>query len=269
MNTLFMFSIIVSVIFQIELVAAETVQNKWGMTLVKIHAGEFKMGLDDYDAAIMEVPVPKENSLRDELPQHTVRISQDFYIAQTEVTQQQWLSIMQNRPGPAEYWQQKNWKVLPVISVSWRMADRFIKEINKLDNQYRYRLPTEAEWEYVARAGSDEYTPVPIEDLDEYAWFINNSGDEQQVVATRKANAYGVHDMLGNVWEWTSDWYAADAYLTNRKVNPAGPQTGTAKVRRGGAYHCPIHLVRPGYRVANTPSVAFDVTGLRVVAEKR
>ena len=249
--------------------AQQSLENRWGMVFVRIPAGEFKMGLDDYESALMEIPEPGENALRNELPQHTVRITRDFYIGQTEVTQWQWLSIMENRPGPAEYWQQPNWRQLPVVEISWQMASRFVEEINKMDKHYRYRLPTEAEWEYVARAGSDEYSPVPLEELEDYAWFINNSGDEQQPVATRKANAFGVYDMLGNVWEWVSDWYAPDAYSRHSLNDPTGPPEGTARVRRGGSYHCPVHLVRPGYRVSNTPLVAYDVTGFRLVLEKR
>ena len=252
----------------IEAPVIESVQNKWGMTLVKIHSGEFKMGLQDYTSALMDVPEPKKNELRDELPRHTVKISKDFYIGQTEVTQKQWLAIMENRPGPEKYWKQTDWESLPVVSVNWYMAQRFVEEINKMDDEFTYRLPSEAEWEYVARAGSAEDRPIATENLESYAWFINNSGDEQQPVASRKANAFGVHDMLGNVWEWVSDWYAPDTYTKTTRQDPLGPENGQARVRRGGSYHCQIHLMRPGYRAANKPDVAYEVTGFRVVAEK-
>jgi formylglycine-generating enzyme required for sulfatase activity len=249
--------------------SVEIMENQWAMKFVKISAGNFKMGLNDYVSALMEVPEPKENELKDELPQHQVKITHDFYMGQTEITQQQWLGIMQNKPGPKKFWKQSNWKTLPVVSVSWFMAARFTEEINKLDKHYRYRLATEAEWEYVARAGSGEFRPVAIENLEDYAWFINNSGDVQQPVASKKPNAFGVYDMLGNVWEWVDDWYAPDAYAAKGRSNPVGPKKGISKVRRGGSYHCQVHLIRPGYRAANKPEVAYEVSGFRVVAEKR
>jgi len=249
--------------------AGNTLENQWGVKFIKISAGKFHMGLNDYELALMEVPDAKPNELKDELPEHTVILNHDFYIGQTEITQQQWFVVMENKPGPEKFWQQTDWKSLPVVSVNWFMAKRFVEEINKLDDQYRYRLPSEAEWEYVARAGSDELRPVPIDVLEDYAWFINNSGDVQQVVASRRPNAFGVYDMLGNVWEWVDDWYAPDTYSKNNRTNPTGPQQGFSKVRRGGSYHCPVHLIRPGYRAANKPGVGYEVTGFRVVAEKK
>ena len=257
------------VLFNVNVYAFDVIENQWDMQFVKIPAGSFKMGLDDLPSALMEVPEPKDNELRDELPVHTVNISTDFFIARTEITQQQWFSLMDNKPGPKKFWNRANWKTLPVVSVNWFMAERFIKEINKLDKQYRYRLPTETEWEYVARAGSNEIRPVEIEFLEDYAWFINNSSDEQHSVATRKANAFGVYDMLGNVWEWVDDWYAPDAYEKHADNNYKGPDTGRSKVRRGGSYHCPVHLIRPGYRGANKPGIAYEVTGFRLIAEER
>ena len=73
--------------------------------------------------------------------------------------------------------------------------------------------------------------------------------------------------MLGSVWEWVEDWYAADTYTRDPRIDPEGPQKGKSKVRRGGSYHCPLHMVRPGYRSANPPATAYDVFGLRVIAE--
>jgi len=251
--------------------AADSLVNQWGMKFVQIPPGEFKMGLLDRDAALMELPEVKPSSLQDELPRHPVKITQAFYMGVTEITQQQWLSIMENRPGPEAQWQRDDWKQLPVVSVNWFMVERFLQEINQLDSRFRYRLPSEAEWEYVAWGGSsqNELRPMPLEQLVENAWYIENSSDKPQPVATRNANAYGVHDMLGNVWEWVADWYAADTYQKSPRINPSGPSDGASKVRRGGSYHCPVHLLRPGYRSANRPGVRFDVLGFRLVAEPR
>jgi len=256
-------------VFAGDITAFEILENKWAMKFVKIPAGKFNMGLNDFESALMEVPEAKPGELKDELPEHLVKLSQDFYIGQTEITQQQWFLIMQNKPGPEKFWKQSEWRSLPVVSVNWFMVERFVEEINKLDKQYHYRLPTEAEWEYVAKAGSSDLRPVPIESLEDYAWFINNSGDVQHVVASRKPNAFGVYDMLGNVWEWVDDWYAPDTYSKNTRSNPVGPKKGFSKVRRGGSFHCPVHLLRPGYRAANKPGVAYEVTGFRLIAESK
>ena len=149
------------------------------------------------------------------------------------------------------------------------MAKAFTRELTKMDSNYRYRLPTEAEWEYVARAGSQRLRPVTLAELDDHAWYIDNSGDVHHPVASRQANAFGVYDMLGNVWEWVEDWYAGNTYTSATRIDPEGPRQGQSRVRRGGSYHCPLHMVRPGYRSANPPATRYDVFGLRVIAEAR
>lgn len=252
-----------------QLHAGDIIENFLGMRFVNIPAGEFVMGTDDLTSAIMEIPEPETNALTDEAPAHSVVISKAFYLAQTEVTQQQWLKVMENKPGTDEVWQREDWKSLPVVSVSWFMAQRFVEELNKMDDKYRYRLPTEAEWEYVAKAGINALRPVDLEELEDYAWFINNSKDIPQPVATRKPNRFGVYDMMGNVWEWVDDWYAADTYTKEKRTDPTGPSNGRSKVRRGGSYHCPLHLTRPGYRSANPPATSYEVLGFRVIAEAR
>lgn len=249
--------------------AAETIENFLGMRFVKIPAGEFIMGTEDLVPAIMEIPEPKENALVEETPAHTVVISKSFYIGQTEVTQQQWLTVMENKPGPEAVWRRDDWQSLPVASVNWFMAQRFVEELSKMDSRYSYRLPTEAEWEYVAKDGVNDLRPVDLDALEDHAWYIMNSGDLPQPVATRMPNGFGVYDMMGNVWEWVSDWYAPDTYTQAGRTDPMGPDQGTSRVRRGGSYHCPLHLTRPGYRSANSPATRFDVLGFRVIAEPR
>ncbi len=244
-------------------------ENQWGMKFVTIPAGEFMMGLQQRNAALKENPKAKTDDLLDEMPRHRVVISKPFYMAQTEVTQHQWLTIMQNRPGPDTHWNRDDWRNLPVVAINWYMAERFVEEINRLDTSHHYRLPTEAEWEYVARDGKEGLRPVAIEKLGEVAWYIKNSSDQPQTVAGLKANSYGVYDMLGNAWEWVADWYADDTYSEQARTDPVGPGNGVARVRRGGSYHCPLHLIRPGYRAANRPEAAYDVIGLRLVADKK
>jgi len=249
--------------------AQDTIENFLGMRFVRIPAGEFVMGTDDPAAARAENPASKPGDLLDETPAHSVEITKAFYMGETEVTQAQWYRLMENRPGPETAWAREDRESLPVVSVSWPMAQRFVEEINRMDDRYRYRLPTEAEWEYVAKDGVNALRPVAIDDLEDYAWYIRNSSDMPHAVATRRPNRFGVYDMLGNVWEWVDDWYAADAYSREKRVDPAGPADGVSKVRRGGSYHCPLQLTRPGYRSANTPGTRYEVLGFRIVAEPR
>ena len=249
--------------------AAEAFRNDLGMRFILIPAGEFTMGTTEVEAARMEFPELKPDDVLDETPPHSVRITQPFYLGDTEVTQAAWYRVMENKPGEREFWQRIDWESLPMATASWYMAARFVEELNKLDSRYHYRLPTEAEWEYAARAGSKGLRPVPVEELEEHAWFINNSGDKPHPVATRSPNAFGLYDMLGNVWEWVDDWYVRDAYAASSSTDPAGPTDGFAKVRRGGSYHCPVHLLRPAYRAANKPGTAYSVQGFRLVAEPK
>ena len=245
----------------------ELVTNRIGMAFVRIPAGSFRMGISDRQAAIREMDAPNPEAFRDEQPIHEVRISHPFRLGQTEVTQSQWLQVMENRPGPKAHWERADWRDLPVVSVSWNMARRFAEELGKLDPEHDYRLPTEAEWEYAARAGASGLRPMPGDELPEHAWFIVNSGDQPHPVATRRANAFGVYDLLGNAWEWVADWYAPDSYGDGgMRLDPTGPADGRSRVRRGGSYHCPLFQTRPGYRSANSPDTRYSVIGFRVIA---
>jgi formylglycine-generating enzyme required for sulfatase activity len=248
--------------------AAEPVVNDPGMEFITVPAGEFTMGTLDLEAAAMERPDGSPVQVRDESPPHPVRFSEAFQLGRTEVTQEQWLKVMRTRPGPESHWQRADWRDLPVVSVTWHEVVKFIEALNRNTAGLTYRLPTEAEWEYAARAGSQGLRPVSDDTLPDYAWYIENSGDVVRPVATRKANAWGLHDMLGNVWEWTADWYSPDYYATAPGTSPPGPAEGTKKVRRGGSYHCPLHLVRPGYRAADDPAQAYSVLGFRVIAQR-
>lgn len=251
--------------------ANETRRNHLDMEFVYISPGEFQMGTRMDNAQMIEDEMlnPEPGVFDDESPKHLVKISKGFWLQRTEVTQSQWQQVMENNPGPQEYWQRDDWRELPVVSVSWFMAQRFIEELNKVDKDFHYRLPTEAEWEYAARAGSDDVRPYPVSLLSEYAWFIKSSGDKPQPVATRKPNAWGLYDTLGNAWEWVNDWYSQDTYQKSSRTDPQGPAEGRSRVRRGGSYHCPLYQTRPAYRAANPPGTAYSVIGFRLVAEKK
>ena len=139
----------------------------------------------------------------DERPAHRVRISSGFEIGKHEVSQAQWTAVMGSNPS--------NFRgaALPVENVSWNRAREFIARLNRGDGLHVYRLPTEAEWEYAARAG---VTGQLIADLNAVAWHGGNSGGRTHPVGAKRPNAWGLHDMVGNVWEWCSDRYGADYY---------------------------------------------------------
>lgn len=224
----------------------------------------------DIELVTFEMLTPDASQFNDETPVHSVQISKGYWLSRTETTQEQWQRVMRGRPGPAEYWKRADWKTLPVVSISWNMAQQFVAKLTKTDARYKYRLPSEAEWEYAARAGSNNIRPMKAEQLEEYAWVLSNSGDVPHPVATRKPNSFGLYDMLGNAWEWVNDRYSDDTYTSGRRINPTGPTQGLKRVRRGGSYHCPLHETRPGFRSPDdTPDTAYTVTGFRVVAEEK
>ena len=215
---------------------------------VPIPAGEFVMGNTQFDEAVFELPDGDASLIQDELPPHRVRISRSFELSRTEITQGQWFDRMRTRPGPAENWTRRDWRDLPVVSVSWNDAQRFIATLNRRERTTRYRLPTEAEWKYAARAGSSDNRPFAANELAAYAWYLDNSDDMPHPVGRLPANAWGLHDMLGNAWEWVADRYQPDYYAVSPETDPQGPSQGERRVRRGGSYHCERHMVRVNYR---------------------
>jgi len=182
-----------------------------GMKFVLIPAGSFMMGSDSGDS--------------DEKPVHRVTISRAFQMQTTEVTQGQWRAVMGD--NPSEF---KNGDDYPVEHVSWDDAQEFLKRLNQLDPGKNYRLPTEAEWEYACRAGT---TGERYGELDAIAWYNNNSGNQTHPVGKKQPNAWGLYDMLGNVWEWCQDRYGS--YPAGAVTDPRGPSSGIARVVRGGS----------------------------------
>jgi formylglycine-generating enzyme required for sulfatase activity len=181
---------------------------------IKIEPGEFLMGCSDGDNACNA----------DEKPQHRVRITKAFEIGKFEVTQAQWQSVMGSNPSVMRG------EDRPVESISKREAQEFLDKLNARNDGYRYRLPTEAEWEYAARAGSKGPFTGKLDDI---AWHAGNSEDETHPVGKKKPNAWGLYDMQGNVREWVQDFYSANYYSTSPVENPTGPAAG-ARGERGG-----------------------------------
>lgn len=182
-------------------------KNAIGMEFVKIAPGEFTMGCSSEN----------KNCTDDEKPAHRVQITKAFEVGKYEVTQAQWQAIMGSNPSA------NKGDDRPVETVSKNEVHEFLNRLNARNDGYKYRLPTEAQWEYAARAGSAEPTGAA---LDEVAWYAANSGDETHPVGQKKPNAWGLYDMLGNVREWVEDQYSTSYYSNSPLADPAGPAPG-------------------------------------------
>ena len=222
--------------------------NSLGMEFAWIPAGSFLMGS----------PSNEGGRQKDE-QQHGVRISEGLWMKTHEVTQGEWVAVMGENPS--------NFKRCggrcPVERVSWDDAQEYIRRLNGWESGrgYRYRLPTEAEWEYAARAGT---VGPRYGKLNEVAWrFGWKSSDRPKPVGLKRANRWGLHDMLGNVWEWTADWYGK--YPVETVKDPRGPGKGSHRVRRGGSWNALAHNVRSAARSSFSPGRRVDDVGFRLV----
>jgi formylglycine-generating enzyme required for sulfatase activity len=212
-----------------------------------------------------------------------VAISRGFWIGNCEVTQGEYLAVAGNNPsyfngdrsGPP--WNDQDYGIdltLPVELVSWYDATNYCalltaqeRAAGRLPTNYVYRLPTEAEWEYACRAGTTTrfyYGDDPgYTELTNYAWFADNSGDVTWPVGRLLPNAWGLHDMAGNVWEWCRDWYGP--YPGGSLTDPTGPATGTYRVWRGADWSRAARNCRSARRFNHLPDFTYSGLGFRVV----
>jgi formylglycine-generating enzyme required for sulfatase activity len=215
--------------------------------MVKIPAGSFMMG----------------SNQGDEQPVHRVSIDYAFEMGKTEVTQGLWKAVMGNNPSRFNTCGEN----CPVEQVSWDDIQLFIAELNAQTGK-TYRLPTEAEWEYACLAGnnSDTYcggdSPVGV------AWFDINSESKTHPVASKRANAFGLYDMSGNVWEWVQDYYSQDyngAPDNGRaRTSPGNGKYGSYRVLRGGSWSDGTQNLRAAIRYGSVPSARFNSLGFRL-----
>ncbi len=226
-------------------VASEIIEVNKDMVFVK--GGCFEMGDIPGDGNTNEKPV------------HQACVK-DFYMGKYEVTQGQWKTVMGN--NPSNYKQGDNY---PVESVSWEDVQTFIEKLNQ-ETGRNYRLPTEAEWEYAARAGITTrwYCGDNEECLDSVAWYLANSENKTHPVGTKQPNNWGLYDMSGNVWEWCQDWYSS-SYYTSPETNPTRPETGPGRVVRGGSWSDYARLCRSSNRRSFGPSDVDFNLGFRLV----
>ncbi|MBQ6338367.1 MAG: formylglycine-generating enzyme family protein, partial [Kiritimatiellae bacterium] len=167
---------------------------------------------------------------KDACPVHKVTLTKGFWLGKYEVTQEQWQQVMGTNPSGTK--DDKR----PVDSVSWNDCQEFIRRINTMLGGDKVRLPTEAEWEYACRAGGLD-DDIDEKKKSEMGWFADNSGNESQPVGMKLANAWGFHDMYGNVWEWCNDWRDSNGgYPKEDVVDPIGPSSGSARIVRGSSF---------------------------------
>lgn len=243
--------------------------NSIGMEFVLIPAGSFVMGSSNH----------AREAATDEKPAHRVNISQPFYLGKYEVTQAEWEAVMGSSPYSES--RSNDFYQLPGMAnrltgprnpatVSWNDAQAFIDRLNRKEGHHRYRLPTEAEWEYATRAGTGTAYSFgeDARSLGRFAWY---GGDFEtgstHPVGQKAPNGWGLHDVHGNVWEWGQDWYGAHYYAGSPAADPKGPQAGSKRVVRGGSWHQSATSWRSAFRRQYDADYRGISIGFRLVLE--
>ena len=262
--------------------AAPSLPKEWkdpvtGMEFVLIPAGEFMMGTNCPDDDPFTEANEFENCERpNEHPAHRVVIKEPFYMGKYEVTQEEWVKVMGKNPSSF-----KSEKVgmdsrrHPVENISWNDAQEFLKKLNATVETHgraslQFRLPSEAEWEYAARAGTQtaySFGDDPSQ-LNNYAWHSANSGGTTHSVGQKQPNKFGLYDMHGNVWEWVTDTYHKN-YKDSPKDDSAWVGGGSFRVLRGGSWYFVPKSVRSANRGNYGPADRYGYIGFRVVAVSR
>jgi len=246
--------------------------NSLSMTFKLIPSGIFTMGSPD---GVLEYPIGSGNTPVEELGRdtdetpHEVTLTKSFYMMSTEVTQGQWEAVMGSKPSNFS----SCGSDCSVEMVSWNDVQEFIDSLNAM-GEGNYRLPTEAEWEYAARAGSTtafvngditvtdcSYDP----NLDSMGWYCFNANSTTQPAAQKQANAWGIYDMHGNVWEWCQDWH--DPYPSSSVTDPTGSTSGSIRVQRGGSWGTYARFCRSAHRDHAYPDARGNRVGFRLVRE--
>ena len=224
------------------------VKNGISIDMVRVEAGTFTMGA----TAEMKDPFDWEK------PTHQVTLTNDYYIGKYEVTQALWQAVMGNNPS---YFKGGN---LPVEQVSWDDCQDFLSKLNSITGK-KFRLPTEAEWEYAARGGkkSRGYKYSGSNNLSDVAWYDRKSKNKTHAVGTKQSNELGIYDMSGNVYEWCQDWF--EEYSSSSQVNPTGANSGSGRVIRGGSWFDAARFCRSSCRNDSTPGGRYGILGLRLV----
>jgi formylglycine-generating enzyme required for sulfatase activity len=224
-----------------------------GMKFVLIPEGEFDMG-----------SFSEEKGRSDyESPVHRVIIKNPFYMGKSSVTQKQWKKTMGNNPSHFKG------EDRPVEMVSWNEVQEFVNKLNSKEGTDRYRLPSEAEWEYACRAGTQTRYSFGEEEskLNEYAWYAENSYSKTHPIGQKKPNPWGLYDMHGNVWEWIQDsWYEnySDSPLNGSVWED---KNSPDRVSRGGSWFCNVGFCRSASRFRRNPESRISNMGFRLLRE--
>ena len=221
--------------------------EKFDIDMVLVRGGTFWMGCSG---------VHNSNCYDNEKPMRNITVS-NFHIGKYEITQKQWVKVMGANPSKFKG------DNLPVENVSWIEVQEFISRLNKMTGK-KYRLPTEAEWEYAARGGakSEGYLYSGSNNIYDVAWMSENSGGKTHPVGEHKPNELGLYDMSGNVWEWLNDW--SGAYKDTPQTDPKGPDVGQKRIGRGGAWDSPKTACRVSCRGADSPGNRDPNCGFRL-----
>lgn len=262
--------------------ALKTWSNSLGMDFVRLPAGRFTMGS------------PEAVGHSSEHPRHNVVLTKPFLMGRTPVTVKAFRAFVQatgytteaergggaTTPGQGGKLELKagvHWAAPgfpqsdldPVVCVSWNDAQAFLAWLRAKEGTQGYRLPTEAEWEYACRAGSGtaySFGDDPNQ-LVLYAWTEATSGGRTHPVGSKQANAWGLFDMHGQVWQWCQDWFQEKAYGPATVTDPTGPATGQQRVLRGGSWFSQADRCRSAFRGGNLPANRFTFVGFRVVRD--
>ncbi len=232
---------------------AKTYTNTLGMEFILVPSGTFFMGSAEH-----------EDGSSKERPRHKVQISKPFYLGKFEITQEQWLAVM-GGVNPSNFLSPKH----PVDEVSWNDVQIFIGKLNAREAHSLYRLPTEAEWEYAARGGSESTfsfgdDPKGMQ-LKEFAWYEANSEKKTHPVGLLRPNDLGFYDMYGNVTEWVQDRYDKQYYSSSPEKDPTGPASGRKRVVRGGSWINQAYSCRSAARGYYSPDYTDSDFGFRIV----
>ncbi|HDS85643.1 MAG TPA: formylglycine-generating enzyme family protein [Phycisphaerales bacterium] len=228
------------------------IESGVSMPLVCVPAGGFEMGSPDQE----------EGHEAEESPLHHVQLTKDIWMGQCPVTQRQWQAVK------GRYRDQDDQEAdCPAVQVSWNDAQAFAEAMNKLFPSIRFRLPTEAEWEYACRAGTTtRFAGGDTEaDLAAAAWYAGNSEGRVHPVGGRRPNTWNLYDMHGNVFEWCSDWEGP--YPLKTAIDPLGPDMETKRIMRGGCFKCPPPYYRSANRYSGLPDHRSTNIGFRLVGE--
>lgn len=241
--------------FETRLIVVSFPMTHWkplkGLRMVRVKGGDYDMGcVKEWD-----------NECYENETLHRVHVD-TFEIGKYEVTQDEWEGIMGYNPS---YF--KKGGRYPVENVSWHHVQEFIRRMNMVADKKgkKFRLPTEAEWEYAARSGGKPQKYAGGSNLDEVAWHRENSGGKTHLVGQKKPNDLGIFDMSGNVWEWCQDWYGEyDKASVSPLNNPKGPESGSSRVLRGGSWGGDARYCRSADRFYDTPDNRINFVGFRL-----